>query len=156
LCLCIGLLLLPSPIFARQPSEQLQNIEQSLTAILSYSQKLEEELENSQRISEEQSRRIGLLLSELAQLRTRLEASRGLLEKYKHRAGGLLNTIEQLETKLKQLSESYEASEASWEKTLKAAESELRRQKIKTLFYAVLAGAVTGAAVFVGLRYADH
>jgi DNA repair ATPase RecN len=152
LWLCIVLLLLPSPIFAQLPSKQLNNIEQRLLAILSYSQKLEDELKSSQRISEEQSRNIEQLLNELGQLQTRLEASRSLLEKYKHRVVELLSIIEQLETRLKALSESFEASEISWEKALNAAEKEIRHQKIKTAITIVIA-VLVGASIGYGIKW---
>jgi len=74
--LCYVLLLLPLPSYALSPTEHLNNIERNLTAILAYSQKLETELENSQRISGEQKKSIEQLLSELRQLQTRLEVSR--------------------------------------------------------------------------------
>jgi len=144
--LCIALLLLPSPIFANNLIEPLNSIERNLIAILAYSQKLEEELENSKAISLEQQKNIEQMLSDLSDLRIRLEASRSLLGKYKIRAAELLNIIAQLEAKLKQLSESYENTVRPLNQALGIAEKEIRRQKIKTVICVILAAAVAGAA----------
>ena len=144
--LCIALFLLPSPIFALSPNGQLNSIERNLIAILAYSQKLEEELENSKTISLEQQRNIEQTLSELGDLRIRLETSRSLLEKYKNRAGELLCTINELEKRLQQLSESDESTVRPLNQALGIAEKEIRRQKIKTVIYVILAAAAAGAA----------
>ena len=138
LWLCIVLLLLPSVSYASEPNKQLLSIEYRLSRIIGYSDRLEEELKNSQKISEEQNKRIG-------QLKTRLEASRSLLEKYRHQVGELLDTIGQLEARLKQLSESYEASEICWNKALRTAEKEIQRQKSKTVLYVIVTAAAAGA-----------
>ena len=145
LWLCIVLLLLPSVSYASEPNKQLLSIEYRLSRIIGYSDRLEEELKNSQKISEEQNKRIEQLLSELGQLKTRLEASRSLLEKYRHQVGELLDTIGQLEARLKQLSESYETSEISWTKALQTAEKEIQRQKSKTVLCVIVTAAAAGA-----------
>jgi len=145
LWLCIVLLLLPSLSYASGPNKQLLSIEYRVSRIIGYSDRLEEELKNSQKISEEQNKRIEQLLSELGQLKTRLETSRSLLDKYKNRAAELLSTIEQLEARLKQLSESYEASEISWNKALRTAEKEIQRQKSKTVLYVIVTAVAAGA-----------
>ena len=155
LCLCFALLLLPSPIFGLSPTERLNSIERRLQSIVIYAAQLEEELGTSQRISGEQQKNIEQLLSELGNLRIRLEASRSLLEKYKNRAGELLSTIEQLEVKLKALSESYEDTVRPLREALGIAEKEIRRQKIKTVIYAILAAAAAGAAGYGIGRLAD-
>ena len=144
--LCIALLLLPSPIFGLSPIERLNSIERRLQSIVIYSARLEEELENSQRISGEQQKNIEQLLSELQGLRIRLEASRRLSATHKSQAGELLNTIEELETRLEQLSKSFENTVRPLNQALDIAEKEIRRQKIKTVFYVILAAAVAGAA----------
>ena len=149
--LCIALLLLPSPIFGLSPTERLNSIERRLQSIVIYSQKLEEELANSQRISGEQQKHIEQLLSELAGLKTRLEASRSLLEKYKSRAGELLSTIEQLETRLKQLSESYENTVRPLQEALRVAEKEIRVRKIRSVIMAV-AAFLAGVGLGYGLK----
>jgi chromosome segregation ATPase len=179
LWLCIALLLLPWPSYASEPNKQLLSIEYKLSRIIGYSDRLKEELQQSQKISEEQKKQIkGLLtelsglkakldssqkisaeqkknierlLSELGQLRTELEASKTSLQKYRHRADELLNTIGQLETRLKQLSASYEASEISWEKALDAAETEIRIRKIRTMIMAIVAF-LAGAGLGYGLK----
>ena len=114
-----------------------------------YSQKLEDELTTLQTISNEQQKSIKLLLKELTDLRIRLNTSRSLLEKHKKRAGELLSTITLLEEKLKRLSESFDHTEQAWRKYQIAIEKELRQQKIKTVLYIILAGAVSGAAGYI-------
>lgn len=144
--LCIALLFLPSLSSAQSLNDYLDNIELNLLAILGYSKTLEGELQNSQNLSEMQRQQIEQLLIELSELRTRLEISRTLLSKYKNRVGELLSLIDQLEVKLKQLSASYEASEASWSKTVQAAEKEIRVRKIKTIFWIIVVAAGAGVA----------
>jgi len=143
--LCIALLLLPSPIFGLSLNEWLSNIEQRLLNIVIYSQKLEDELENSQKISLEQQKNIEQTLRELGDLKIRLEASRSLLGKFKNRVGELLSIIAQLETRLSQLSESFENTVRPLNLALDIAEKEIRRQKIKTVIYTILAAVAAGA-----------
>jgi DNA repair ATPase RecN len=146
LCILLSfvLLLLPSLSFAESLNDYLDNIELNLMAILSYCGRLETELQNSNDLSEQQKMQIEQLLSELSELRTRLEVSRTLLERYKSRVGGLLSSIDQLEAKLTQLSASYAASEASWKKTIRAAEKEIRVRRIKTVIWIVAVGVAAG------------
>ena len=160
--LCIALLLLPSPIFGLSPIERLNSIENRLQNIVIYSQKLEGELENSQRISREQQQIISGLLSELASLRSELseqrsglESSNASLESSRLRVGELLSTIDELEAKLKPLSESCENIAQPLRDALTIAEKELRRQKIKTVIYVILAAVAAGAAGYGIGRLAD-
>jgi chromosome segregation ATPase len=134
LCILLGfvLLLLPSLSYAESLNDYLDNIELNLTAILAYSQSLEEELQNSRTLSEMQKQQIEQLLSELSGLKSRLEISRTLLDRYRNRVTELLNSIGELQTKLQTLSETYAASEASWKKTVDQAVKESRARKIKT------------------------
>ena len=148
------------PIFGQNQNEQLSSIEQRLQSIVIYSQKLEEELKDSQRISSEQQQTISGLLNELAGLRSELldqrkelseqsqelESSNASLESYRLRVDELLNTISELEKRLKPLSESCESIAKPLRDALTIAEKEIRRQKIKTWLYVLLAAAAAGAA----------
>jgi chromosome segregation ATPase len=141
------------PLFGQNPNEQLNSIEQRLQRIVIYSQKLEDELKDSQKISNEQQQTISGLLNELAGLRSELaeqsqelESSNASLESYRLRANELLSIISELETRLKQLSESFENTVQPLQEALRAAEKEIRRQKTKTVIWVILAAAAAGAA----------
>ena len=144
------------PIFGQNPSERLNSIEQRLQNIVIYSQKLEDELKNSQKISNEQQQTVSKLLNELAELRSELtkqsqelESSNASLESYRLRVNELLSIISELEKRLQQLSESCESIAQPLRDALTIAEKELRRQKIKTVIYVILAAAAAG---YIGYR----
>jgi chromosome segregation ATPase len=86
------------------------------------------------------------LRSELAEQSQKLESSNASLENYRLRVNELLSIISELETRLKQLSESFENVVRPLQQALTVAERELRRQKIKTVIWVILAAAAAGAA----------
>lgn len=146
LWLCIALLLLPLPIFAQSQNLQLNSIEQRLQNIVIYSQQLEKELKSSQNLSQQRKQIINDQLIELGDLRIELENWKTSDSQKAKRILELLSTIEKLETKLQQLSESYENTVKPLQQALTVAEKEIRRQKIKTLLYMILAAAAAGTA----------
>ena len=74
------------------------------------------------------------------------------MEKYRHRVGELQGIIEQLEAKLKQLSESFENTVQPLREATTVAESEIRRQKIKAVIWAIIAAIGGGLAGYLAGR----
>lgn len=147
--LCIGLLLLPSPIFALNPSERLNSIESRLQNIVIYSQQLEDELQSSQDLTQQKQQIINEQLTELAALRIELESWKASDEQKAKRIAELLNIINELEKRLQQLSESCENIVKPLREALKQAEKEIHRQKIEKWLFTIGGTALAG---YVGYR----
>ena len=148
ICFLVGPLL---PLCATNQNELLASIEMRLQNIILYSQRLEEELQSSNRISDEQRQNIERQLSELASLRIRLQASEISSKHYKNQVSLLLDSIRTLETKLGELSRSCERTVKPLQEALDLAEKQMHRQKIKTVIYTVLA-VVAGGVAGYGIR----
>lgn len=142
LLLSFGLLMLTSPIFALTQSERLNNIESRLQNMIAYSQKLGNELENSQTLTQQKQQIIDDQLRELATLKSELESWKTSDEQKAKRIAELLSIIDGLQEKLQQLSESCENIARPLREALKLAEKEIRKQKIEKWLFGIGAGLV--------------
>ena len=144
--LCIVLLLLPSLSYANSTSEIVRSTEERYMTILAYSKQLAEEL-RLQRISlEEYRRKSSDLQVKLIEMSSDLKSLQADSEKSKQEISGLKSSIDGLLKKQQEDLKKYEALEKTCREIAETAQKELRRQKIRTVIYVILAAAAAGAA----------
>lgn len=137
--LCIFLLLTPALSFSNELNGPLLSIEQKLRAIVTYSAKLEDELQLSQS-------HIERLSNELRELKNELKLLKESSESYRTRAEALLSTIDGLEKQLDQLSRKYNASEKLWRQSAERAQLEAKLWKIGAILLGIVAA---GAGTYI-------
>ena len=146
LWLCIALLLLPLPSYANSTSEIVRSTEERYMTILAYSKQLAEEL-RLQRISlEEYRRKSSDLQVKLIEMSSDLKSLQADSEKSKQEISGLKSSIDGLLKKQQEDLKKYEALEKTCQEIADTAQKELRRQKIRTVIYVILAAAAAGTA----------
>jgi len=114
--------------------------------ILAYSKQLAEEL-RLQRISlEEYRRKSSDLQVKLIEMSSDLKSLQADSEKSKQEISGLKSSIDGLLKKQQEDLKKYEALEKTCQEIADTAQKELRRQKIRTVIYVILAAAAAGTA----------
>ena len=146
LCLCCALLLLPLPIFANSTTVIVRSTEERYLTILACSKQLAEEL-RLQRISlAEYRQKSSDLQSELAIMSSDLGNLQTDSTELKKEISELKNSIDESVKKQQEDLKKYEDLEKVCQEIAETAQKEIRRQKIKTGIYVILAAAAAGAA----------
>jgi len=144
--LCIALLLLPLPIFANSTTVIVRSTEERYLTILAYSKQLAEEL-RQQRISlDEYRQKASDLQNELVIMSSDLGSLQTDSTELKQEISGLKISIDESLKKQQEDLRKYEALEKICQEITETAQKEIRRQKIKTVIYVLLAVAAAGAA----------
>ena len=153
--LCIALLLLPSPIFANSTTAIVRSTEERYLTILAYSKQLAEELRLQKISLAEYRQKANDLQSELAGMSSDLENLQTDSTELKQEISGLKSSIDESVKKQQEDLKKYEDLEKTCQEIAETAQKEIRRQKIKTAIYVILAVAAAGAAGYGIGRLAD-
>jgi len=144
--LCIALLLLPSLSYANSTTAIVRSTEERYLTILAYSKQLAEELRLQKTSLDWYKQKSSDLQASLVLMSGDLENLQTDSEELKNQISELKNSIAELLKKQQEDLQKYEGLEKTCQKIAETAQKEIRRQKIKTAIYVILAAAAAGVA----------